>query len=119
MTRLQRSAPETGSHSSRDPTLLWLSHMRRAPTRPPPSSPPTTARKRSTSNARLVLPHVAGVSKRVRAGLRPYQQAVGTCVDLDSPDQRPCRRVEDVDLTVVSTREPQLRAVGADATHVR
>ena len=74
---------------------------------------------RTSSRPGGLLPHVARVPKGERTWLRPHQQTMRAWIDADPPDQCAGRRVEDVDLTVVPAREPQLRAIGAHPTHVR
>src|SRR4051794_24016452 len=70
------------------------------------------------ASARRPSPHVPRVSQGVAAGLWPHTEPVRLAGDRDSRDHVTGTGVEDVDLAVVATREPELLAVRRDAAHV-
>src|SRR5262245_62019496 len=61
--------------------------------------------------------HVAGVTERVPAGLRPHGEAVRLLADGNRGDLA-AGRVEDVDDVVVAPGKPEALAVRADVAHV-
>src|SRR4051794_13565409 len=66
----------------------------------------------------LCLPHVAGVSQRVSAGLRENTQPMRAISDLDACLYLSGRSVKHVNFTVVTSGQPKLLAVRGHTTHV-
>src|SRR5207302_11457887 len=61
--------------------------------------------------------HIAGVTERIAARLRPHRQSMRLGADAYRPDRSTCG-VDGVDDVVVAAGDPQQLAVGADVSHV-